>query len=69
MRRAFTLVEILIVVVVIGILAAIVVPNFASGKSDAQYAMAKAFEDSLSMARRCTRRTMAGTRRRASITL
>jgi general secretion pathway protein G len=35
-RRAFTLVEILIVVVILGILASIVVPQFASATSDAQ---------------------------------
>src|SRR3954469_7304480 len=34
--KAFTLVEILIVVVILGILAAIVVPQFASATSDAQ---------------------------------
>lgn len=34
-RRAFTLVEILIVVVILGILAAIVVPRFASASQDA----------------------------------
>jgi len=36
--KAFTLVEILIVVVILGILAAIVVPQFASATSDAQKA-------------------------------
>ncbi len=35
-RKAFTLVEILIVVVILGILASIVVPQFASATSDAQ---------------------------------
>lgn len=35
-QRAFTLVEILIVVVILGILAAIVVPNFVRATSDAQ---------------------------------
>jgi general secretion pathway protein G len=35
-RRAFTLVEILIVVVILGILAAIVTPQFASATSQAQ---------------------------------
>ncbi len=36
MRRAFTLVEILIVVVILGILAAIVIPQFTSATQDAQ---------------------------------
>jgi general secretion pathway protein G len=35
-RRAFTLVEILIVVVILGILASVVVPQFASATQDAQ---------------------------------
>ncbi len=35
-RRAFTLVEILIVVVILGILAAISIPQFASATSDSQ---------------------------------
>lgn len=35
-RKAFTLVEILIVVVILGILAAIVVPQFTSASEDAQ---------------------------------
>lgn len=35
-RRAFTLVEILIVVVILGILAAIVIPQFANVSSDTQ---------------------------------
>jgi type II secretion system protein G len=35
-RKAFTLVEILIVVVILGILAAIVVPQFATATQDAQ---------------------------------
>jgi len=35
-RRAFTLVEILIVVVILGILAAMVVPQFASATGEAQ---------------------------------
>lgn len=35
-RRAFTLVEILIVVVILGILAALVVPQFASAAGEAQ---------------------------------
>ena len=34
-RRAFTLVEILIVVVILGILAAVVVPQFTSAADDA----------------------------------
>ncbi|MBX3357635.1 MAG: type II secretion system protein [Phycisphaeraceae bacterium] len=36
MRRAFTLVEILIVVVILGILAAIVIPQFTSATQEAQ---------------------------------
>jgi general secretion pathway protein G len=36
MRKAFTLVEILIVVVILGILAAIVVPQFTNATQDAQ---------------------------------
>ncbi len=35
LRRAFTLVEVLIVVIVLGILAAIVVPQFSSASDDA----------------------------------
>ena len=34
--RAFTLVELLIVVIILGILAAIVVPQFSQASSDAQ---------------------------------
>ena len=41
LRTAFTLVEILIVVVIIGILAAIVVPQFASATSDASQVAAR----------------------------
>lgn len=40
-RAAFTLVEILIVVVILGILAAIVVPQFASATNDASRVAAK----------------------------
>lgn len=40
-RRAFTLVEILIVVVILGILAAIVIPQFASASTEAQLAGVK----------------------------
>ena len=41
-NKAFTLVEILIVVVILGILAAIVVPQFASATKDAQAGNLKA---------------------------
>ena len=36
MKKAFTLVEILIVVVILGILAAIVVPQFTNASTEAQ---------------------------------
>ncbi len=36
MRRGFTLVEILIVVIILGILAAIIIPQFANASSDAR---------------------------------
>jgi general secretion pathway protein G len=36
LKRAFTLVEILIVVVILGILAAIIIPQFANASSDAR---------------------------------
>jgi general secretion pathway protein G len=36
MRRAFTLVEILIVVIILGILAAIVIPQFTNASTDAR---------------------------------
>lgn len=39
-RRAFTLVEVLIVVVILGVLAAIVVPQFATASDDARVAAA-----------------------------
>ena len=45
--RAFTLVEILIVVVILGILAAIVVPQFTKATSDAQTGNLKAQKKSL----------------------
>lgn len=40
-RRAFTLVEILIVVVILGILAAIVIPQFSNASTEAQLAGVK----------------------------
>jgi len=40
-RRAFTLVEVLIVVIVLGILAAIVVPQFSSASQDATLSAAQ----------------------------
>lgn len=40
-KRAFTLIEILIVVVILGILAAIVIPQFTSAADDAQVSSAK----------------------------
>ncbi len=46
-RKAFTLVEILIVVVILGILAAIVIPQFTSATEDAQAGNLKAQIQSL----------------------
>jgi type II secretion system protein G len=37
-RKAFTLIEILIVVVILGILSAIIVPQFSSARTDARHA-------------------------------
>lgn len=47
MKKAFTLVEILIVVVILGILAAIVVPQFTNATQDAQAGNLKAQISSL----------------------
>ncbi len=47
LRKAFTLVEILIVVVILGILAAIVVPQFTNATQDAQAGNLKAQLDTL----------------------
>ena len=41
MKRAFTLVEVLIVVAILGILAAIVIPTFQGGSTDAKESAAK----------------------------
>src|SRR5689334_3279378 len=46
-RKAFTLVEILIVVVILGILAAIVVPQFTNATQDAQVGNIRAQLDTL----------------------
>lgn len=45
-RRAFTLLEVLMVVVIIGILAALVVPNFFGAAEDAKEKLTKAVVDS-----------------------
>ncbi|GEM_PF-1321113 len=47
MRRGFTLIEVLIVVVVLGILAGIVAVNYAGTTSEARLAIAKDFERQL----------------------
>ena len=47
MTKAFTLVEVLIVVVILAILAAVVVPQFASATNDAYTVVAKGFEQAL----------------------
>lgn len=49
-RPAFTLVEILVVVVILGILAAIVVPRFARANEDPTYQVAKSLERALETA-------------------
>ena len=48
-RKGFTLIEILIVVIILGILAAIVIPNFSSASSDARHSALASSVQSLRM--------------------